>query len=72
MREGRADGRGSTRDMIRMDGGPFLMGTETDQGFPADGEGPVRRVHVDPFYVDAFPVTVESFGEFVTATRHVT
>ncbi|MDE0105327.1 MAG: formylglycine-generating enzyme family protein [Bryobacterales bacterium] len=64
--------RGSTADMIRMDGGPFLMGTETDRGFPADGEGPVRRVHVDPFYLDVFPVTVESFREFVAATRHVT
>ncbi len=58
--------------MARMEGGSFMMGTETDQGFPADGEGPVRQVHVDPFYVDTFPVTVETFDEFVTATGYVT
>ncbi len=48
------------------------MGAETDLGFPADGEGPVREVHVDPFYIDAFPVTIEAFEEFVEATGYKT
>ena len=47
---------GSTDGMIRLDGGPFLMGNESAEGFQADGEGPVRQVHVDPFYMDARPV----------------
>jgi sulfatase modifying factor 1 len=63
---------GSTSEMIKLDGGRFLMGTETDLGFPADGEGPVREVHVDPFYIDTFPVTAEQFGEFVKAVEYKT
>ena len=63
---------GSTEEMICLDGGPFLMGTDTDQGFPQDGEGPVREVHLDPFYVDRYPVTNSQFAEFVSATSYVT
>ena len=46
---------GSTAEMRRVDGGHFLLGTETDAGFPADGEGPVREVVLDPFYIDTYP-----------------
>jgi formylglycine-generating enzyme required for sulfatase activity len=59
---------GSITDMIKLDGGRFLMGTESDEGFAADGEGPVRAVVVDPFYMDRYPVTNRSFAEFVRAT----
>jgi formylglycine-generating enzyme required for sulfatase activity len=58
--------------MVRLDGGPFLMGTETTEGFPADGEGPIRKVTVDPFYIDRYPVTNQAFSEFVHATDHQT
>ena len=61
----------STAEMCRMAGGRFLMGTETDVGFPADGEGPVREVLLDPFYIDRYPVTVESFEEFARDTNYV-
>ena len=50
-----AVGRGSTDGMIRLEGGPFLMGTEDPDGFQADGEGPVRRVTIDPFWIDPSP-----------------
>ncbi len=63
---------GPTTEMRKTDGGRFLMGTETDPGFAADGEGPVREVLVDPFYIDAFPVTVETFSGFVRATGYST
>jgi formylglycine-generating enzyme len=63
---------GSTDGMIRLDGGAFLMGTDTDEGFPADGEGPVRKVTLDDFYIDQFPVTNESFAEFVRAAAYQT
>ena len=33
---------GSTEGMVKLDSTRFLMGTETEDGFPADGEGPVR------------------------------
>ena len=35
--------------LIFIPGGTFKMGTEDRDGFPADGEGPVRDVVVDPF-----------------------
>tara|TARA_B100000809_G_scaffold239623_1_gene261299 strand:- start:37 stop:1017 length:981 start_codon:yes stop_codon:yes gene_type:complete len=59
---------GSTEGMIKLDGGAFLMGTVYDRGFPADGEGPVRKVTLTPFYIDSHSVTNEQFCEFVDAT----
>jgi sulfatase modifying factor 1 len=58
--------------MIKLDGGPFLMGTNDRDSIPADGEGPVREITVDPFFVDATPVTNAQFAEFVRATGHRT
>ncbi len=63
---------GSTAGMIRLEGGPFLMGTEDQDGFRSDGEGPVRRVTLDPFWIDPVAVTTERFAEFVAETGHVT
>src|SRR5688572_19970555 len=59
---------GSVEGMVKLDGGPFLMGTEDKEGFPADGEGPVRTVNLDPFYIDSTPVTNQQFAQFVKAT----
>ena len=56
--------------MTRLDGGAFLMGTDTNEGFPADGEGPVRNIVLDAFYIDRFPVTNEAFDEFVRTTNY--
>ena len=44
---------GSTEGMVKLDGGRFLMGTESDEAFPADGEGPVREVTAGGFWMDA-------------------
>ncbi len=63
---------GSVDGMIRLDGGHFLMGTDYDEGFAADGEGPVREVTIDPFYADVTPVTNAQFGDFVRATGYKT
>lgn len=63
---------GSTAGMTKLDGGRFLMGAEDAEGFPADGEGPIREVHVDPFYLDTTPVTNDQFSEFVRATGYRT
>ena len=59
-------------DMIRLDGGEFLMGTDYPHGFPEDGEGPVRRVVVDPFLIDRTTVTNRQFSEFVRETGYQT
>ncbi|WP_223869630.1 formylglycine-generating enzyme family protein [Paenibacillus sabuli] len=58
--------------MIRLPGGTFEMGTDTKDGFPADGEGPIRRVEVDSFEISAHAVTNAEFARFVEATGYVT
>ncbi len=63
---------GSTEGMVRLDGGMFLMGTDSTEAVPIDGEGPVREVFVDPFYMDIDPVSNARFAEFVKATGYVT
>ncbi len=63
---------GSISGMVRLDGGPFWMGSESADVFLADGEGPVRQVTVDPFYMDDRPVSNEQFREFVRAAAYRT
>jgi len=62
----------STDGMVLIPGGEFLMGADDREGFPADGEGPIRRVTVQPFYVDRCAVSNAQFGAFVEATGHRT
>ena len=57
---------------IALPGGTFLMGTENPEGFPQDGEGPVRPVTLGPFSIDRAPVTNELFANFVQATGYRT
>ena len=67
--------RGSVLDptgMVVVPGGEFLMGTDDAEGFPADGEGPVRTVRLDSFRVDAHAVSNDRFAQFVAATGYVT
>jgi len=63
---------GSTDGMALIAGGEFLMGTDGDYGFPADGEGPVHAVTLAPFYLDQTCVTNEQFNAFVNATGYKT
>lgn len=58
--------------MIYLPGGQFLMGTDDQEGFPQDGEGPVRPVTVNPFYVDPCTVTNAEFARFVQETGYKT
>jgi formylglycine-generating enzyme required for sulfatase activity len=58
--------------MVQLPGGTFRMGTDTQEGFPLDGEGPVRSVTVHPFHIDRFPVTNAAFRRFIDATGHRT
>ncbi len=62
----------STSGMVKLDGGSFLMGTDYAEGFPQDGEGPVRQVQLDPFFIDVNAVTNEQFAAFVKATGYRT
>lgn len=59
-------------ELIQLEGGRFLMGTDSADGFPDDGEGPIRQVEVAPFYMAPYAVTNREFAAFVEATRYVT
>jgi len=52
--------------------GTFLMGTDGDYGFAADGEGPAHAVELAAFHIDATGVTNEQFNAFVNATGYRT
>jgi formylglycine-generating enzyme required for sulfatase activity len=58
--------------MVALPGDTFLMGSDYPDGFPADGEGPVRAVTVRPFSIDRTPVTNLKFRVFVAATGYRT
>ncbi|MGM0673666.1 MAG: formylglycine-generating enzyme family protein [Spirochaetota bacterium] len=58
--------------LVYLPGGTFLMGTDDEEGFPADGEGPVREVQLSPFYIDRFTVSNRRFAAFVEDAGYVT
>lgn len=58
--------------MANIPAGSFLMGTNEEDGFVADGEGPVREVYVDSFRIAVTTVTNVQFAEFVQATGYQT
>jgi sulfatase modifying factor 1 len=55
-------------EMVRIDGGTFLMGSED---FYPD-ERPVHERAVDDFWIDAHEVTNDDFARFVADTGYVT
>lgn len=57
--------------MVRVPAGIFRMGTDAPT-FPADGEGPTRRVRLESFWIDAYAVTNARFARFVEATGYRT
>ncbi|WP_232016545.1 formylglycine-generating enzyme family protein [Paenibacillus baekrokdamisoli] len=59
-------------NMIRIPGGEFYMGSDSREGFVADGEGPVRKVEVDSFQISAHAVTNAQFKVFVEDTGYIT
>ncbi|WP_431961019.1 formylglycine-generating enzyme family protein [Actinacidiphila sp. bgisy160] len=63
---------GGESGSVALPGGEFLMGSDSSEGFPEDGEGPVRRVRVNPFRMAVHTVTNAEFARFVEQTGHVT
>ncbi len=63
---------GVARGMMKVAAGPFMMGSEDPDGFPSDGEGPVREVTVSAFRIDARAVTNTQFARFVADTDYMT
>lgn len=58
--------------MVRLAPVPFLMGSQDGWSVPGDGEGPVHRVALDPFWIDRCAVSNAEFGAFVAATGYQT
>ncbi len=56
----------------KIPAGKFLMGSDSIQAFKSDGEGPVREVFVDSFFISKKTVSNSEFSEFVTATGYET
>ena len=59
-------------NMRFIESGKFLMGTNYDLGFISDGEGPIREIELDEFYMDKFPVTNLEFEKFCSTTNYKT
>jgi sulfatase modifying factor 1 len=62
----------TTDGMVLLPGGTFLMGTSDPMGYPADGEGPVRQIRLNPFWIDTVAVSNAEFGTFAGSTGYVT
>ena len=58
--------------LVHLPGGRFIMGSDTQEGFAEDGEGPAREVEVSPFAIGETTVTNREFRAFVRATRYIT
>jgi formylglycine-generating enzyme required for sulfatase activity len=63
---------GADDGMLLLPGGQFLMGTDDREGYAADGEGPVRKIRLSPFWIDRAAVSNAQFAAFVDATGYVT
>jgi formylglycine-generating enzyme required for sulfatase activity len=48
------------------------MGTDDGQGFPRDGEGPVRKITLDPYLISPYATTNAEFSTFVGETGYET
>jgi iron(II)-dependent oxidoreductase len=49
---------------VRVEGGPFVMGTSTEP-WAYDNERPAHTVELDPFWIDTAPVTNGEYVEFI-------
>ena len=59
------------RNAVPFPGGKTFVGTSRPE-LPLDGEGPVRRLRIAPFRLDAAAVTNTRFSAFVEETGYVT
>lgn len=65
-------GLSSTKGMVKLNKDSFLMGTEDKDGFSEDGEGPIREITLDAFYIDKTTVTNADFKKFIKETNYQT
>ena len=58
--------------LLRLDGGAFVMGDESQWAYSGDGEGPAHSVTLSAFAIDRHTVSNDLFAAFVGATGHRT
>jgi formylglycine-generating enzyme len=58
--------------MVALAGGELLFGSDDEHVYPEDGEGPARRISLDPILIDRQAVSNARFAEFVESTGYVT
>lgn len=58
--------------LISLDSANFLMGTDSGEGYPGDGEGPQRSVTIASFRISPCTVSNAAYGQFVDDTGYVT
>ena len=58
--------------MVLIPAGNFLMGTNSKEGFKSDGEGHIRKVELNAFYINTCAVTNAQFKAFVDDTGYKT
>ena len=63
---------GSTKGMTRIEAGNYRIGYEGPGAWVSDGEGPVRGINLDAYWLDQTAVTNAQFAEFVENTGYVT
>ena len=59
-------------EFVKIPSGHYLVGTNSQEGFKKDKEGPQVLVWMDEFEIETTPVTNEEFKQFVQATGYVT
>lgn len=67
-----APGTVADTSLVHLEGRAFLMGGDDPDGFPADGEGPIRPVTLSAFSVDRYATSNQRFAEFAEATGYRT
>ena len=67
-----ADPSSARAGMVLLEGGEFLMGNDGPSAYPGDGEGPPRRIRLEPFRMDRHALSNAEFAAFVEDTEHVT
>lgn len=72
LRQQSAASLGSKEDMVLIKAGSYKIGYEGPEARESDGEGPVREVSLDSYWLDTTAVSNAQFEAFVQSTGYVT
>ena len=61
----------SFEGMIRIKAGKYTIGYDGSEARKSDGEGPVRKVMLNSYWLDRTTVSNAQFSEFVLSLIHI-